>query len=211
MRRGLGKGMGRGYYNLTPMDSHIHGLSAQGVSTIPKYAQDMAKGTLFVAERIPSIQGVPIGAVVKIAEYIPLSTPYMLKRMSEGKRPLFAKGVKTYQKELLKKGIEIRREPHDRFRYGTLDVDFEYDDETNKVINFIPIIVLFGSKKQEDITTIKHELIHIKQMEKVLFEPLRKKIKQGISLDSVERFVDKILPKLNHNELEREAEVGENK
>ena len=31
-RRGLGKGLGTGYKNLAPMDSHIHSLSAKGVS-----------------------------------------------------------------------------------------------------------------------------------------------------------------------------------
>jgi len=36
MRRGLGKGLGTGYFNLVPMDSHIHSLSAKGVkSKIP--------------------------------------------------------------------------------------------------------------------------------------------------------------------------------
>jgi hypothetical protein len=114
--------------------------------------------------------------------------------------------------ELLKQGIEIRRQPHDRLRYGTLDVDFEYDDETNKVTRIIPVIVLFGSRNlQQDDITIKHELIHIKQLNSVLFEPLRHKIKKGISLDEAERFVDRILPKLNHNKLEREAEIKENR
>jgi len=32
-RKGLGKGMGKGYYNIVPMDSHIHSLSAKGVKT----------------------------------------------------------------------------------------------------------------------------------------------------------------------------------
>jgi len=32
-RRGLGKGLGTGYKNLAPMDSHIHSLSAKGVKT----------------------------------------------------------------------------------------------------------------------------------------------------------------------------------
>jgi len=31
-RRGLGKGLGTGYKNLAPMDSHIHSLSAKGIS-----------------------------------------------------------------------------------------------------------------------------------------------------------------------------------
>jgi len=34
MRRGLGKGLGTGYRNLAPMDSHIHSLSARGVKTL---------------------------------------------------------------------------------------------------------------------------------------------------------------------------------
>lgn len=37
MRKGLGKGTGKiGYYNLAPMDSHIHSLSAKGVVTYKK-------------------------------------------------------------------------------------------------------------------------------------------------------------------------------
>jgi len=37
IRRGLGKGLGTGYKNLAPMDSHIHSLSAKGVKTISDY------------------------------------------------------------------------------------------------------------------------------------------------------------------------------
>lgn len=33
MRKGYGIGQGKGYYNLMPMDSHIHSLSAKGVKT----------------------------------------------------------------------------------------------------------------------------------------------------------------------------------
>jgi len=33
LRKGLGKGKGSGYYNIAPMDSHIHSLSAKGVKT----------------------------------------------------------------------------------------------------------------------------------------------------------------------------------
>jgi len=33
-RRGLGKGLGTGYKNLAPMDSHIHSLSAKGVKSL---------------------------------------------------------------------------------------------------------------------------------------------------------------------------------
>ena len=32
-RRGLGKGLGMGYKNIAPLDSHIHSLSAKGVKT----------------------------------------------------------------------------------------------------------------------------------------------------------------------------------
>ena len=32
-RKGLGKGMGTGYKNLLPMDSHIHSLNARGVKS----------------------------------------------------------------------------------------------------------------------------------------------------------------------------------
>lgn len=33
VRKGLGKGLGSGYYNIAPMDSHIHSLSAKGVKS----------------------------------------------------------------------------------------------------------------------------------------------------------------------------------
>jgi len=35
-RKGLGKGLGTGYKNLAPLDSHIHSLSAKGVKTMSK-------------------------------------------------------------------------------------------------------------------------------------------------------------------------------
>lgn len=34
LRKGLGKGLGQGYKNLLPIDSHIHSLSAKGVRTV---------------------------------------------------------------------------------------------------------------------------------------------------------------------------------
>jgi len=34
MRKGLGKGLGTGYKNLAPLDSHIHSLSAKGVKSL---------------------------------------------------------------------------------------------------------------------------------------------------------------------------------
>jgi len=39
MRRGLGFGHGKGYYNMLPLDSHIHRLSAKGVKTLPDQAK----------------------------------------------------------------------------------------------------------------------------------------------------------------------------
>jgi hypothetical protein len=35
MRKNLGLGMGKGYYNIAPMDSHIHSLSAKGMKSYP--------------------------------------------------------------------------------------------------------------------------------------------------------------------------------
>lgn len=35
-RRGMGKGLGCGYKNIAPMDSHIHSLSAKGIKTLQK-------------------------------------------------------------------------------------------------------------------------------------------------------------------------------
>ena len=33
-RKGLGKGLGTGYKNLVPMDSHIHSLNAKGIKSV---------------------------------------------------------------------------------------------------------------------------------------------------------------------------------
>lgn len=33
MRKGFGRGFGKGYFNLLPMDSYVHSLSAKGVKT----------------------------------------------------------------------------------------------------------------------------------------------------------------------------------
>jgi hypothetical protein len=35
-RKGLGKGLGQGYFNIAPLDSHIHSLSAKGIKTYTK-------------------------------------------------------------------------------------------------------------------------------------------------------------------------------
>jgi len=43
-RRGLGKGLGTGYKNLAPMDSHIHSLSAKGVRTCPAHGREVRYG-----------------------------------------------------------------------------------------------------------------------------------------------------------------------
>jgi len=50
-RRGLGKGLGIGYKNLVPMDSHIHSLSAKGCKTRQLYAVNM-NNKLSVSEKI---------------------------------------------------------------------------------------------------------------------------------------------------------------
>ena len=49
MRKGLGKGLGMGYKNLVPIDTHIHSLSARGVKTFkgvrfPKSWEDKSFG-----------------------------------------------------------------------------------------------------------------------------------------------------------------------
>jgi len=55
MRRGLGKGLGMGYKNIAPLDSHIHSLSAKGVSSWKKisdrkYVNKKREGTLYIGD-----------------------------------------------------------------------------------------------------------------------------------------------------------------
>ena len=46
-RKGYGKGLGMGYKNLMPMDSHIHSLSAKGIkSQREKFRKDWVKAGL---------------------------------------------------------------------------------------------------------------------------------------------------------------------
>lgn len=44
MRKGLGYGRGKGYYNLVPLDRHIHSLSAKGVSSYSKLHKNLYAG-----------------------------------------------------------------------------------------------------------------------------------------------------------------------
>ena len=44
MRQNLGIGKGKGYYNLIPIDSHIHSLSAKGVKTRKRQMRNVAIG-----------------------------------------------------------------------------------------------------------------------------------------------------------------------
>jgi len=314
IRRGLGKGTGkRGYYNLVPMDSYVHSLSAKGVKSylyhktdfktlkkilksnklkpltkdplsmsetpnpyllFTKYEQPISivldkskiKGLVKVdynktnqyndrmtypheqevytwdypstdvivkvimLEKVKDLSEQDFGKsagggrviigtpsrVVSIKDIKKDKIKYQrdesnLDEWDRGRIRINAKGVKTYQKELLKKGIEIRRLPEDGLRYGTLDLDYEFDTQTQKVLKIIPVIVLFGNRPEQDKITITHELIHIKQMENLLFKPLRQKIKQGISLKDAEEFTDEIKQKFDYDILEEEADMGEYK
>ena len=59
MRKGLGLGKGKGYYNLMPMDSHIHSLSAMGVKSvsIPKYMGDWYAQGVYPAQFTKNCKG----------------------------------------------------------------------------------------------------------------------------------------------------------
>ena len=60
-RRGLGKGLGVGYKNLAPMDSHIHRLSAKGIKTFnpesEKYWKSNPQGLANYKEQLKEMQG----------------------------------------------------------------------------------------------------------------------------------------------------------
>jgi hypothetical protein len=56
-RRGMGFGRGIGYYNIAPMDSHVHSLSAKGVKTWKKvsdtkYINRKREGTLYLGKSL---------------------------------------------------------------------------------------------------------------------------------------------------------------
>lgn len=57
-RKGLGKGLGQGYKNLLPMDSHIHSLSAKGIKSTTRL--DAKSKTKMVCPRC----GQPMGKIV---------------------------------------------------------------------------------------------------------------------------------------------------
>lgn len=58
-RVGLGVGMGKGYKNLTPIDSHIHFLSAKGVKMYQPFFRGvkMSHSPLELTLYVPSTQG----------------------------------------------------------------------------------------------------------------------------------------------------------
>jgi len=102
VRRGLGKGLGTGYKNLAPMDSHIHSLSAKGVRT---------KNDVAVLLQTKSLQG----DVGHNLNYIPKGKFNKLKKAglteySDGvnldKVDLSAKGLSGSKYNPLKKMIE---------------------------------------------------------------------------------------------------------
>jgi exosome complex RNA-binding protein Rrp4 len=71
VRKGLGKGLGCGYKNIAPMDSHIHSLSAKGMKTyiVPlngrifvtaKNKDDaMGKAYNYMEKKIPNLEESP--------------------------------------------------------------------------------------------------------------------------------------------------------
>lgn len=101
MRRGLGRGKGKGYYNLLPRDSYIHGLSAKGVKTHLLSARDFNK---------------------KFSkDYAPNEIGYATTRIQNGTVNIYVKdsGDKARNRKLLKHEREELRLFKDLVKKGT--------------------------------------------------------------------------------------------
>ena len=84
-RKGLGKGLGMGYKNIAPLDSHIHSLSAKGVKTLQRPSgitqtrfKDTRTGeivTQFNLRDIRYMKKLDAKGKMKSPDYVPVKSP----------------------------------------------------------------------------------------------------------------------------------------
>jgi len=90
MRTGLGKGLGKGYYNLIPIDKHIHYMSAKGVKTrlvpISTFKQELRKKHI-KSFSLPIETAILVPATKKGQKRI--SPEQYRKRITETKKELY--------------------------------------------------------------------------------------------------------------------------
>jgi len=115
-RRGLGKGLGTGYKNLAPMDSHIHSLSAKGVKSVtyspfnyPKKGKD--NGLYFVmSAETGDMKEIVVGktnAEKKVKEWAKKTKQEMILAQQKGTAGLYAKGNVKFPIIIMNKDYDI--------------------------------------------------------------------------------------------------------
>lgn len=64
-RKGLGKGLGKGYKNLAPMDSYVHSMSALGIKVLPLQRVAYGKKSIPKSKREYKVQhySSPVGTI----------------------------------------------------------------------------------------------------------------------------------------------------
>ena len=137
MRKGLGAGLGMGYKNIAPLDSHIHSLSAKGVrSASTLYAENkLTFGIIPTQEKEGLIREIArksydgvSWAVQWEREHLPSQRRWVKKEYERAKEQL-QKGV-----DYLKKDKDDVRDELDTDDDGDQDIQLEELHDVNTVI-----------------------------------------------------------------------------
>lgn len=129
VRRGLGKGLGMGYKNLVPMDSHIHSLSAKGEKTAYFVKLQHKDNILKALDRANVGAGVDLRNWKDNIGFVTIHEKTKSKAKADGKRLLnrWSKAGKVikvgvWEDELLAKGKKL----YARSSMHTIQLDPEY-------------------------------------------------------------------------------------
>ena len=163
-RKGLGKGLGKGYYNIVPMDSHIHSLSAKGVKTKlcacknktlnasgrQRYKEfEEEWGTMISLPEIKEIENLQGSRVESIEEWYP-NNKFLLLKLEDGTTWVFGDydDAEALAKEQVEEDLEenpeyftqswlqnyITMSDTDRHITAQEESDYYVDDMTNEEI-----------------------------------------------------------------------------
>jgi len=147
IRRGLGKGLGTGYKNLAPMDSHIHSLSAKGVKTISLKRAVYGKPKVPLSDREYSTMNtsMPVGTIKEWKTFLKDSGVKKVKLID----PI--EGDSEVELKASHKQIWKVSEPN-----GDWDSEFYYDRE--QLVNYANELNNEQEKPKKEIKTVEEAI-----------------------------------------------------
>ena len=203
-RIGLGRGMGSGYYNLMPIDSYIHSLSARGIKSVVRLNAQLNQQMLVRVQTLPIlVTNKPIHNTGKfnLRGMYHLSSSDAPSRIKEKVYSIFKHRPDLISEiEKAKPHLIIfsnSASPDDENLHG-FATPTKYGEWSIEDKNFAGkgIVVVFipdekyqrGSKKYgsyemgDNASTLLHELTHIKQFKRLTKKTLKQQLAKEKSL-----------------------------